>query len=487
MGSVKYMSMLPADKRIDTTGKGDLLELRDGIVFLKDKLRDSPVFVAAALFLVVSRGEVPVVKTMFLLLVQLFFVLIPGEVFVRSTKISFQNGAVAHLCAYAAGYVMSILLYIVVLMAGIQKHCLPVYLLYAAAAIFFGYRYRGKFPKNYKEHIPNPDHAILLFCLIVSFLVGVVVYLLPNRSAQVVGYQNPAGDLTYWFKNCVAATKGYPLPELSVDGLKLYWHLFSCFEVAFLHFTTGIEIYNLCFTFSYVWKILLLVGGVYVLSSYFLKKRSSVLAVMLITLFTSGLDRQTMVYYQYHLFRCSLAFEEGYAMSMFGLVFFMKFMDMEKKNISAYLLTGLGLAGALGLKASGGTVLLAGIAVRLLVSRKKMWKSLFESGILFVSYCLVYLAISKLFIIDGNALTSATSSHRMVFSSFSTLMRPGGGHYGAIYQTLKTGFLNKYIAYIITVLIYFIQSNYAVFIPLVMSVVLTLAGRKWRISFQRIF
>ena len=70
-------------------------------------------------------------------------------------------------------------------------------------------------------------------------------------------------------------------------------------------------------------------------------------------------------------------------MSMFGFVFFMKFMEMEKKNIAAYLLTVLGLAGALGLKASGGTILLVGISVRLLViylnSRYKMKKSYFKT------------------------------------------------------------------------------------------------------------
>ena len=397
------------------------------IIYLKNRLLDYWVFIIEALFIVVSRGEVPAVKMVILLMVESFCILIPGEIFLRFTKITFKNGAAAHLCAYAAGYVMSILLYIVVLMIGIQKYCLPVYLIYGGMALFFGHHYRGRLLKNYKEHISGADHAILLGCLIISLVIGVVIYLLPNRSAQVVGYQNPVGDLTYWFKNCVAATKGYPLPELSIDGLQLYWHLFSCFEVAFLHFITGIEIYNLCFTFAYVWKILLLVGGVYVLSTYFLKKKSSVLLAMLITLFTSGLDGQTWVYYQYHLFRCSLAFEEGYAMSMFGFVFFMKFMEMEKKNIAAYLLTVLGLAGALGLKASGGTILLVGISVRLLVSLRKRWKRFFRIGILLASYCLVYLVISKFFMVDRNALTSTTSSHRMVFSFFNTLMRVGGG------------------------------------------------------------
>ena len=394
------------------------------MLIIKDKLQDYWAFVIASIFIVVSNGEVSTLRTIFLLLVQFFLILIPGEVCLRSAKVSFKNGAVAHLCAYASGYIMSIFLYIVILIIDIQKYCFPICLIYGIAMLFLFNKYKGR--TVYKEHISNLDNTILLFCLTVSFVIGVVIYLLPNRSPQIVGYQNQTGDLTYWFKNCVAATKGYPLPELSVKGLHLYWHLFSCFEVAFLHFITGIEIYNLCFTFAYIWKILLLVGSVYVVSTSLLKKRSSVLIVMLTTLFTSGLDKQTLVYYQFHLYRCSLAFEEGYAMSMFGFVFFLKFIEMKKKNIFAYMLTVLGIAGALGLKVSGGTVLFAGMAVRLLLSLEKKWKKFFEVGILLMSYCLVYFIISKFFMIDGNALTSSTSSHRMVFSPFNTLMRPGG-------------------------------------------------------------
>lgn len=451
------------------------------MAYIKKALQDYWVFVIVSVFLFLSSGEVSVLKVLFLFCIQIILIFVPGEVFLKSTKIIFKDGAIAHLCAYAAGYVMSIVVYIVLLMIGIQKYCFPICLIYGAVMLFFYYKKRLLI--NYKSHIQNVDNTILVSCLTIALIIGVTVYLLPNRSPQIIGYQNQTGDLTYWFKNCVAATKGYPLPELSVKGLYLYWHLFSCFEVAFLHFMTGIEIYNLCFTFSYIWKILLLVGSVYVLASYFLENKSHILIVMLVSLFTSGIDKQTLVYYQYHLFRCSLAFEEGYAMSMFGFVFFLKFMDMEKKNLFAYMLTVLGMAGALGLKASGGTILLAGIAGKLLFSLKKDWKKIFKTGLLFMSYCLIYLVISKLFIIDRSALSSSTSSHQMIFSPFDTFMR--SGYYGPVYQTLKTGFLNKYAAYIITIFIYFLQIDYAISVPLIICTVLILVSGKWRCLFSK--
>lgn len=425
--------------------------------------------VVICLFVMSIRGSVDALEVMMLVFTHLFFIYIPGRAFVKVTRFRFVNSLVACLCSYAAGYVLSIIIYVVMLLIGIQRFCLFPASIMCAVSMCFLYNHRGE--RDFIAYAEKKDYVIFIGALAAALVISVIVYVLPNRSAQVMGYQNMMGDLTYWFKNCVAATKDYPVPELSISGLNLYWHLFSCFEVAFLHFITGIEIYNLCFTFSFIWKMLLLVGGGYVLASHYLKKRRYVILVLSVTLFTSGLDKQTFVYYQDHLFRCSLAFEEGYAMSMFGLVFFDKYIEMEQKTKSAYLLTLLGFVGAVGLKVSGGTLLLAGIGTRSLLSIKKDRKRLLNITLLFSSYILVYCVISKLFIVDRNALTSSTSSHQMVFSPFDTLFR--SGHYEQMYQTLKTGFLNKYIAYIVTVGIYLLQSNYAVSIPFILSILVT--------------
>ena len=170
---------------------------------VKKALQNYWAFVIVSVFLFLSGREVSILKTLLLLWIQIFFIVIPGETMLKSTKIVFKNGAVAHLCAYAAGYVMSIILYIVLLMIGIQKYCFPIYLIYSAAMLFFLYKKRVT---NYESSIQNSGNAILLSCLTISLVIGVVVYLLPNRSPQVIGYQNQTGDLTYWFKNCVAAT-----------------------------------------------------------------------------------------------------------------------------------------------------------------------------------------------------------------------------------------------------------------------------------------
>ena len=395
--------------------------------------------------------------------------------FFGMTGISLKNELAVFFSSYAVGYVMSIVLYIILLMSGLQRFSLLFSVFYSVIWILL--LILSKKVPSFDEHSSRFDRWLAFCSLLGALLIAVMIYFLPNRSATLIGYRNMNGDLTYWFKNCVAATKGYPLPELSVDGLHLYWHLFSCFEVAFIHFVTGIEIYNLCFTFAYVWKMILLVGGGYILASFFLKKRSHMLLVMLVILFTSGLDGKTSAFYQYHLFRCSLAFEEGYALSMFDIVFFMKFMEMKKKNIPAYVLTVLGFVGALGLKVSGGTVLLAGIFGRTLASIKKNWKNVMKAVILFASYCLLYLIISKLFIIDGNALTNTTSSHRMVFEPTGTLRRVG---YGQIFDTLRTGFLGKLGAYAVTVFAYLLDCEWAAMIPLVLGFVVLLAASKWK-------
>ena len=447
----------------------------------KNKFIKILIVVLFCVFAMVIRGEVNVIKSLWLVLAHFFFLYLPGRAILKSTQIRFGSNLVAFLCSYAAGYVMSIILYIALLLIGIQKYSL--YPALAMSVISLWPLYKRREEEDFITYAGKEDYIIFFGFLAATIIVGITIYVLPNRSAQIIGYQDTMGDLTYWYKNCVASTKGYPLPELSVTGLNLYWHLFSCFEVAFLHFVTGIEIYNLCFTFSFIWKMILLVGGTYVLAAHYLKKRKYVALVLLVTLFTSGLDTQTVVDYQDHLFRCSLAFEEGYAMSMFGLVFFDKFLEMEKKTINAYLLTMIGFAGALGLKVSGGTLLLAGIGGRLLFELRKDWRRLIRIALLISSYIMAYLIVSKLFIIDGNALSSSTSSHQMAFSPFKTIFR--SGYYEPIYQTLKTGFINKYLAYIITVGIYLLQSDYAVSIPFVLSILAVCISGKGRFLFTK--
>ena len=97
--------------------------------------------------------------------------------------------------------------------------------------------------------------------------LGFVVFQFTAQSAEVIGYQNMGNDPNYWFKNCVAATKGYPIPELSVNGLHLFWHMFSCFAVAIMHFCTGIEIYDICYSLSYIWDTFLFEKNVTALST----------------------------------------------------------------------------------------------------------------------------------------------------------------------------------------------------------------------------
>ncbi len=309
-------------------------------------------------------------------------------------------------------------------------------------------------------------------------VIGIVVYQLPNRSAQIVNYRYMVGDLTYWFKNCVAATKGYPLPELSINGLHLYWHLFSCFEVAFLHFVTGMEIYELCFTFAYIWQIFLLVGGTYTIAAYLLKKRSYIFLALLAVLFTSGMDNQTWVFYQYHLYRCSLAFIEGYAMSMFGLFILFAFTDLDKKNATAYGLTVLMLAGSLGLKASGGVILLAAMAVRLVFCLGRNGKKNVRYIFVLLSYLAAFYVVANFILIDGNALSSSTSSHQLRLFTIESVLK--SGYYRPVFETLKVGFLNKYVAYIVTAFIYLIHANYAVFVPLLAGIALTVYYRDWK-------
>ncbi|RRK32612.1 hypothetical protein EBB54_15550 [Schaedlerella arabinosiphila] len=425
-------------------------------------------------FLFTSGIHIGINKVLLLIIAQLIFIFYPGLTIVRRIKgISFRNKLSLYFSSYAVGYVVCILCYAILLICGFQKYTLAMLIALSVISYIVNH-FLGDVFIDINEDIQDVDIIFICIIFLIAYIVGVIIYQIPNRSAIDVGYTDIERDLTYWFKNCVASTKGYPLPELSIKGLRLYWHLFSCFQVSLLHYATGIEIYDICFSLAFIWELFLLIGAIYTLGSQLMSRPISIAAACIVVLFSSGADAWTGAYYQYHIFRCSLGFIEGCALSIFAFSIFLKFLS--KRNIRGYILTLVMLSGALGLKASGGVVLLVGIASMLFLNGIT-YKKLLSNVLLLIGCCLIFYLVSKVFIIDGNALISSTSSHQLSVSATKSLFLTG--HYREIYTSLSVGFLGKYVALMITLILYIFQSNYAVFPVFILAIIILIKHIKY--------
>lgn len=358
-----------------------------------------------------------------LLLVFIFGILIPGFIILYKVRLQLKNTISLLFVSFGIGYALLAILYAVLIYFNIHK--ISPYILYTISAIallaLLNRKIRLHFYSVLKDN--NDDNIFLLIISVVLVLFGFLVFQFPLRSVLDSGYLDMHMDHTYWFKNCVASTKGYPLPELSVFGVDLYWHLFSCFDIALFHFATGIEIYNLCFSLSYVWHVFLMVGGAYALTSELLKNKKYVFTALVLILMCSSAEPYTLVYYLDHLWGCSMGTSDAIAESMFALLLTLKVIEKQYINWRFVPIAIIMIIATVGYKSPVGFVLLVGVGCALFILCCKNRSAIIPSLVLMVILFILTVILCKVFVIADNALTSSTSNHKLVLN-FMTIFWP---------------------------------------------------------------
>ena len=261
-----------------------------------------PILIALILFTffaaVVSRCNLlDPIKFIF---VQLAFIFLPGYALQRLIRLSYQNSLVRVLVSYATGYTISLIVYLAMLIADIQQYVLFACIILCVISTVYLYLSKnnvadGKIEQKEKLYFT----CVLLAALIASMLLFQFANILPTFKQSNASLNQ---DLVFWMRNAVAATKGYPLPELSVAGKVFFYHYFTSINIAFLRFTTGIEIYDLCFVYSYLVTVLLIVSGLYVACKELINSYKIAFVAICFILFTKNLDPISHIFFNDHLF-----------------------------------------------------------------------------------------------------------------------------------------------------------------------------------------
>ena len=421
-------------------------------------------------------GGVPASQTVLLIASHIAFMLVPGVALVSNLRLHWKSSVSFLSISYFSGYCLCIIAYIVFLMLGVQAYSWIYGIVAFLAVVVVSLKGKVSIHNQYDQ----AEGWSIVGLLVVGFVIVFITYIDAYRSPLVIGYQNIYQDNMYWLKNSVAVTKGYPLPELSVFGLHLYWHIFSNFTVAFLHFTTGMEISDLCFI-SCVWQIFVLVMGTYTI---FMENSKldivSICCAVIILTFTQGNADKTGATYLTHFYLCALGCSDGQAAAMFCFVALSKTL-YKTNNLSCYIWLMLLFICTLGFKAPYGCILLVGICTVYFCKFFKVERSRRVSEIIKIAvFVFVFFLINQLFIIDDNALTSQTSIHRLAFSPIDSLFRGRLGQYILSFLSDSNLFI-KCIAYPITMVIYYFSANGIVVLIFVIAAICLIANKKWDI------
>ena len=378
---------------------------------------------ATWMFVMGVFARIEIWRILLFLYLNLSTILLPGFFSLKWSDFHFKNSTTTLFVSFGIGYVYVALLYAILVFFNL--HLFSPYILYTVSVlsllVLLDHDMRNGIWNSLKDE--GTDNKHLLVLMVVLLLFCFLVFVFPHRSVAGSGYLDMHFDNTYWFKNCIAATKGYPFPELSVLGSSLSWHMFSCFDIALFHFATGIEIYDLCFMFSPFWHVLIMLGGAYALMNEILSNKKYVFTGIVLVLLCSSAETYTSVYYLDHLWGCSMGTADAIATSMFGMLLFFKCIEDQCVIWRYAPLAILMLVSATGYKSANGAIVLVGVGSGLAYLCIRNRKAVISSFLMFTAIFVLFFVLCKTFIIAENALTSSTSNHRLVMN-FTTIMRP---------------------------------------------------------------
>lgn len=425
---------------------------------------DYPVFVVMILFtfLAAAISRCNILDPVKFIFVQLAFILMPGYALQRLSGLSYQSSLVRWLMSYATGYAVSIAVYLAMLMMGIQQYVIYAYIGICLISVFYLY-----FKKQQVKDglIETKEKIFFSYILFVALAASMVLFQFANLNPSLKPSNTTINqDLVFWMRNAVAATKSYPLPELSVVGKEFYYHYFTSINLAFLKFTTGIELFDLCFVYSYLITILLLVSGLYVVCKEYISSYKLVFVTMCIVLFTQNLDTLTHIFFNHHLFKGSLGFAEGMGMFFFTLYYYLRILRKDDCKWTLLSFTMFLFFATSGLKGPIAAVLLVGFAVG------TMLMMFFRNRFLFgavsgLALLFVFLFTIGLFVINVHGGPPEGHHAGLSLSVVDTIFH--SHYYEKIYLFMVgLGFWNP-IAYLIVFVVYLIS---AILIPFVILV-----------------
>lgn len=440
--------------------------LKNCLSKIKEIYLNHPVYLVCFFFPLIASlvSRCSILDPLKFILAQICFVYLPGCVLQRITKINYQNRLVRGLVSYAAGYALSIIVYLLFLMMSLQSFVLYVY--YVLSGLSITYLLVQK-KDNADGELEKNELKFFSIILLVSFAICCFLFQCSNLSPVLFsGKVSFSQDLLFWMRNTVAATKDYPLPELSVLGNEFFYHYFSSVHLAFLKYTTRIEVFDLCFVYSYLVTIILLVSGLYVICRELTHNIYSAFIAVVFVLFTTNLDNITYITFNCHIWRRSFGFAEGLGLFCFTFYYFIRMLNSDNKQWSLLIMTCLMMFTTTGLKGPVAAILLFGIAIGCLFMMFKN-KRYFFGTVSGLSLLLAFLIPMALFVLNLHSKPAEGSTALLTISATDTLFH--SHYFENLYMMLVRMGLWKPISYLVVVITYLIAT---LLIPIILFILL---------------
>ena len=269
---------------------------------------------------------------------QVFNIILPGTAIALRFigKREKETDVLSLFCiSYALGYGLQIVAYFLVAFSGFQQYWVLI-----ISVLLFGISIPVLITEH--NHFSGINRAetvwviSFLSFLFLTFFAYSARYVLPGVRQNTEIYH---ADALYWIENAAALTKSFPPAELRMSGTTLYYHYFASAYLAFANMVTGIDMFSLGYTLYPLGKSLIFFGGLYALSKQFSYDRRKQFLFLFILLFTTGLEKYSIVNYVAHILTLPFGFDISYGFGAYFLTFMIKQTVNQRINRWDCLLT----------------------------------------------------------------------------------------------------------------------------------------------------
>lgn len=300
---------------------------------------------------------------------QILCVILPGAAVMALIPLKNLRRIEKITLIYASGYMLTILLYAVLMLTvGIRYVRAVFFLLPVLACVVFAFRRNQKKDFALKTEtemglLESEGNVIWIGTILTVFFVSLVVFSMRWKIPYTAGSNNYETDFLYWAGDIVALKKHFPPKEFRTLAPNYRYHYFGALQQAAVSAATGIQAVKVAVCYSFIEGALLTGLSSYALVSRMIKNKTAQVLTLLLLLFSTGFEEAVPMTYIWHMYQVPMSYDIAQSLGIIVVVLLL--VQLENEKIDLFNLAwSLGcLLCCTGTKSAAGAVVFCGVAI----------------------------------------------------------------------------------------------------------------------------
>ncbi len=286
--------------------------------------------------------------------------IIPGIAICKAFPIKEMTELEGLLFCYIAGYILSIIIYVLSSCLNISDNFHITYIGVFIVSII--YLIKKGWKRETSENENSKKDFLWGVIILVLFVFSLFVFSLKNAVPTFIESNNWHGDLLYWVGDSVSLTKDIPPRNFRSLDPTYNYHYFGALQLASMAKATGIAVVNIALRYSYI-QAMTLIGLAAICFVRRISKNKNVTLILFLLLFATGFEKFTGVTWFWHIYQIPMSFNIAISLEMTIAILLMIQLQNSKIDVLNLFLLLVSLAICTGTKGPSGAIMLCGIGI----------------------------------------------------------------------------------------------------------------------------